>query len=121
MREVIDCQGSLNDDIKLRMWRVLTQSEPSFATASDALTPFLDGDKEKMMTISKTKRKHRGANNILRDLLDIRNRINGVAARDYMDRYIQLKMKALELEQRGLRVRMLLPDFPRRPMLVIKK
>lgn len=73
------------------------------------------------MTISKTKRKYRGGTDMLRDLLDIRNRLKGVAARDYMDRYIQLKMKALELEQRGLRVRMLLPDFPRRPMLVIEK
>ena len=54
-------------------------------------------------------------------LYDIRDGISGVAALDYMDRYIKLKAKALLLERRGFKVRMLLPDFPRRPMLVIEK
>jgi len=52
-------------------------------------------------------------------LYDIRDGITGVAARDYMDRYIKLKAKALRLEKQGFSVKIVLPDFPRRPMLVI--
>jgi hypothetical protein len=55
------------------------------------------------------------------ELYDIRDSLSGVAAWDYMDRYIKLKAKALQLEKRGFKVRMLLPDFPRRPLLVIGK
>ncbi len=55
------------------------------------------------------------------ELYDIRDNLSGVAAWDYMDRYIKLKTKALQLEKRGLKVRMLLPDFPRRPLLIIGK
>ncbi len=41
------------------------------------------------------------------------------AAWDYMDRYIKLRAKARQLEKKGLKARILLPDLPRRPMLVI--
>ncbi len=54
-------------------------------------------------------------------LYDIRDGITSAEARDYIDRYIRLKAKALRLERQGFKVRMVLPDFPRRPMLVIGK
>jgi hypothetical protein len=68
----------------------------------------------------KAKRKQKRPD-LFTDLQDIRKRLSGDKARDYLDRYIELKAKALELEKQGLEVRMLLPDFPRRPMLVIEK
>jgi hypothetical protein len=55
------------------------------------------------------------------DLYLIRDRVSGVAAWDYLDRYIKLKAKALQLERKGLKVRMVLPDFPHRPLLIIEK
>jgi hypothetical protein len=58
---------------------------------------------------------------VLQALHDIRERLNSVEAWDYMDRYIQLKGKAMQLQKKGLKVRIVLPDFPRRPMLVIGK
>jgi hypothetical protein len=58
---------------------------------------------------------------VLQALYDIRNRLNCVEAWDYMDRYIQIKAKAMQLQKKGLKVRIVLPDFPRRPMLVIGK
>ena len=58
---------------------------------------------------------------IFQALYDIRDGLFGAAARDYMDRYIQLKAKALRLEKQGIKVRILLPDFPRRPLLLIEK
>jgi hypothetical protein len=74
----------------------------------------------------KTKQKTRRAlitdeDAMFQSLYDIREGITSVAARDYMDRYIRLKAKALRLEKWGLKVRIVLPDFPHRPMLVIGK
>ena len=57
----------------------------------------------------------------LKDLFELRKTIDGVQARDYLTRYIQLKEQAIQLKKRGLKVRIALPDFPRRPLLIIKK
>ncbi len=46
---------------------------------------------------------------------------SGVAAWDYVDRYIKLKAKALLLQEQGLTVKTVLPDFPRCPLLIIGK
>jgi hypothetical protein len=73
----------------------------------------------------KQKRHRRGpfdeSDGVLQALDDLRKGLSGDSARDYVDRYILLKAKALQLEKKGLKVRMVLPDFPRRPMLVIGK
>ena len=58
---------------------------------------------------------------VFQSLFDLRKGLHGAAARDYVDRYIQLKAQALKLEKRGLKVRISLPDFPRRPLLIIEK
>lgn len=58
---------------------------------------------------------------LLQELYTIRNGLHGIAARDYMDRYIKLKAQAFLLEKRGLKVRISLPDFPGRPLLIIEK
>jgi hypothetical protein len=55
------------------------------------------------------------------DLYLIRDRVSGIAAWDYLDRYIKLQAEAFELEKKGLKVRISLPDFPRRPLLIIEK
>jgi hypothetical protein len=43
------------------------------------------------------------------------------AFRDYVDRYIKLRAKVIQLQKKGLKVKIVLPDLPRRPMLVIGK
>ena len=58
---------------------------------------------------------------VLQAFYDLRKGLSGDSARDYIDRYILLKTKALQLEKLGLKVRVVLPDFPRRPLLVIEK
>ena len=58
---------------------------------------------------------------VFRELFDRRKRLRGPAARDYMNRYIRLKARAFKLEKQGLKVRISLPDFPRRPVLIIEK
>ncbi len=58
---------------------------------------------------------------VLEELHAIREGLHGIAARDYMDRYITLKVQAFQLEKRGLKVRISLPDFPGRPLLIIEK
>ena len=72
----------------------------------------------------KTKQKTRRAlitdeDAMFQALYDIRDGTTSAAARDYIDRYIRLKAKALRLEKQGFKARMVLPDFPRRPVLVI--
>jgi hypothetical protein len=58
---------------------------------------------------------------VLQALYDVRHGTSRVAVRDYVDRYITLKVRALRLQKKGLKVRIVLPDFPRRPMLIIGK
>jgi hypothetical protein len=71
------------------------------------------------------KRTRRGSfgesDGILQPLYNLRKGLSGDSARDYVDRYIVLKARAMNLEKYGLKVRIVLPDFPRRPMLVIEK
>jgi len=55
------------------------------------------------------------------ELFDLRESLHGAAARDYLDRYIQLKGQAFKLKRLGFKVRISLPDFPRRPLLIIEK
>jgi len=57
----------------------------------------------------------------LKDLVDLRESLHGVQARDYLTRYILLKEQAVKLKKMGLKVRIALPDFPRRPLLIIEK
>ena len=62
-----------------------------------------------------------GEAQVFRDLFDLRKRLHGPAARDYMNRYIRLKAQAFKLKKKGMKVRISLPDFPGRPMLIIEK
>jgi hypothetical protein len=45
----------------------------------------------------------------------------GDEVRLYMKQYIKLKAQSYKLEKKGLKVRIALPDFPRRPLLIIEK
>jgi hypothetical protein len=67
------------------------------------------------------KRKRKREAHVLQELYAIREGLHGIAARDYMDRYINLKAQAFQLKKRGLKVRISLPDFPGRPLLIIEK
>ncbi len=58
---------------------------------------------------------------VFRDLFDLRKGLRGPAARDYVNRYIRLKAQAFKLEKKGMKVRISLPDFPGRPLLIIEK
>ena len=58
---------------------------------------------------------------VFQALHDARGGLSADAAWDYMDRYIKLKTKARQLEKKGLKVKILLPDLPRRPLLIIVK
>lgn len=65
----------------------------------------------------KAKKKRRA----FQDLIDLRDGLSGERARDYLTRYIQLKEQSVKLKKMGLKVRIALPDFPRRPLLIIEK
>ena len=65
----------------------------------------------------KAKKKRRA----FQDLVDLRETLHGVQARDYLTRYIQLKQQSVKLKKMGLKVRIVLPDFPLRPLLIIEK
>jgi len=77
----------------------------------------------RLITMKPKSKRNRAQHNarVLQELYVMREGLHGIAARDYMDRYIQLKAQAFELEKRGLKVRISLPDFPGRPLLVIEK
>jgi hypothetical protein len=45
----------------------------------------------------------------------------GRAVQAYLDQYIKLKAQSYKLQKKGLKVQIVLPDFPRRPLLVIEK
>jgi hypothetical protein len=51
---------------------------------------------------------------------DVLEGVYGDEAQSYMNQYIKVKAHAFELEQKGLKVRISLPDFPRRPLLIIE-
>ena len=40
---------------------------------------------------------------------------------DYLARFTQLEQQAVRFKKMGLKVKMVLPDFSRRPLLVIEK
>ena len=75
--------------------------------------------------IRKQKRKQRifitEENVVYHVLYDTQDHFNGIAAWEYMHQYITLRAKAMQLQKKGLKVRIVLPDSPRRPMLVIGK
>jgi len=58
---------------------------------------------------------------IFKALCDVWDGLYGDEARDYVDQYIKLKAQFFKLEKKGLKVRISLPAFPRRPLLIIEK
>ena len=47
--------------------------------------------------------------------------VYGKEAQAYVDQYIQLRAQLFKLKEQGLKVKIVLPDFPRRPLLIIEK
>jgi hypothetical protein len=45
----------------------------------------------------------------------------GDEAQDYTNQYLKLTVRSYELEEMGLKARVVLPNFPRRRLLIISK